>query len=134
MELCAYPLDLGKTLKTYRKANRFSQQQVADILKIGRATYARYEGETRPSYELLLKLAKLYGVSVDQLLHESMPDKPARMAVCDAPEVEKVPRPDTQIINLTTFEQYILMKTRMMNYDDKTKLLAFIEKMTDSNT
>lgn len=131
MERQLYHIDLGQTLKSYRKANRLSQQQVADILQIGRATYARYEGETRPSYELLVKLARLYGVTTDQLLCENVQGGPAGMAVHDAPEVEKVPRPDEQIIRLTEFEQYVLMKTRMMNYEDKAKLLQFIDKLSD---
>ncbi|HIU68752.1 MAG TPA: helix-turn-helix transcriptional regulator [Candidatus Scubalenecus merdavium] len=122
-------IQLGKTLKTYRKANHLSQQQVADILRIGRATYARYEGETRPSYELLVKLSRLYGVTTDQLLSESTEGKPSGLKVCDAPDVEKIRRTDTQIINLTEFEQYVLMKTRMMNFDDKTKLLHFINEL-----
>lgn len=122
-------IQLGKTLKTYRKANHLSQQQVADILRIGRATYARYEGETRPSYELLVKLSRLYGVTTDQLLSENTQGKPSSLKVCDAPDVEKIRRTDTQIINLTEFEQYVLMKTRMMNFDDKTKLLHFINEL-----
>lgn len=47
----------------------FSQQQVADKLGVNQKTYSNYEnGRAEPSIENLIKLADLFGVSVDRLI------------------------------------------------------------------
>ena len=52
-----------------RKNHSFTQQYVADYLKIDRSNYSKYElGKLEPSVYMLIALSKLYGVSVDYLL------------------------------------------------------------------
>lgn len=58
----------GRTLMSLRKAHRLTQEQVADILKIKRSTYAYYESETTPTLDNIKKLATLFNVSVHFLL------------------------------------------------------------------
>ena len=49
--------------------NDLSQQQVADYLMCNRQVYARYERGIREiPVSMLIKLAKLYNVSVDYIL------------------------------------------------------------------
>ncbi|MGN1052694.1 MAG: helix-turn-helix domain-containing protein [Candidatus Scatosoma sp.] len=61
-------INIGKKLKELRKAERLTQQQVADRLNIGRVNYTRYEtGAVRPDYETLLSLADFYDISLDEL-------------------------------------------------------------------
>lgn len=61
-------IDLGKKLKELRKAERLTQQQLADILQISRVNYTRYETNTvRPDYEILIKIADFYNISLDEL-------------------------------------------------------------------
>lgn len=56
-------------LKYYRKSKHLSQQQVADSIGINQKTYSNYEnGQSEPSIANLIKLAKLFGVSVDTLV------------------------------------------------------------------
>lgn len=56
-------------IREARKAARMTQRQVADCLCITPATYSRYEsGIIKPDPRSLLKLSKLFGVSVDALL------------------------------------------------------------------
>jgi transcriptional regulator with XRE-family HTH domain len=60
---------LGKNLLRLRKIKQYTQQQMADRLKIGRVTYTNYEkGNRVPDNETLIKLADLFGVSTDLLL------------------------------------------------------------------
>lgn len=62
-------VDLGKRLKDLRKEKGLTQQQVADRVWVSKAVVSSYEIGTRtPSYEVLIKLAKLFGVSTDFLL------------------------------------------------------------------
>lgn len=61
-------------LRLLRRAGGWSQREVAERLHINRSTYAYYEtGRTRPEYETLVNIAKLYGVSVDFLLGKDTP-------------------------------------------------------------
>lgn len=62
-------MSLKENLKSYRLANDFTQQQVADVLGIDRTAYANYElGHSSPNIDNLCKLAKLFGVSLNELV------------------------------------------------------------------
>lgn len=55
-------------IRQIREDNQYTQQKIADILNIGQRTYSDYEsGKTRIPVESLLKLAKLYNVSMDYI-------------------------------------------------------------------
>lgn len=61
-------MTLAERLKAYRKLCGFSQEQIAGRLNINRSTYSYYElGTTQPSFENLSKLARIFGVTLDQL-------------------------------------------------------------------
>lgn len=61
--------ELGKRLKDLRIKNAFTQVQVAQRLGISKAVISSYEVASRyPSYDVLVKLATLYGVTTDYLL------------------------------------------------------------------
>lgn len=56
-------------LKDARVANGFSQQQMADLLRIERATYAAYEkGKTEPTYSIGIKISQILKVDDTWLL------------------------------------------------------------------
>lgn len=62
---------LSRNLKTFRTQCSLSQLQVANALGIDRSTYSCYEiGKTQPHPNVLLRLAHLFSVSVDELLSE----------------------------------------------------------------
>lgn len=62
-------MEIREILKSERKKNKYTQQQIADILKMQRGSYAKYEtGANTPTVENIIKLADLYGVSTDYLL------------------------------------------------------------------
>ena len=55
-------------LKEVRTRRNMTQQTVADYIGCSSVVYSRYERGTRqPSIEMLLKLADLFGVTVDYL-------------------------------------------------------------------
>lgn len=59
----------GEKLKKARIDAGYTQQQVADILKIKQSTLAGYEiGRTQPDFEILGTLADFYCVSLDWLI------------------------------------------------------------------
>ena len=60
---------LSERLKLLRLEAKFTQKEIADKLKIGQGTYARYEkGDRKPTGEILNALAMLFNVSTDYLL------------------------------------------------------------------
>ena len=64
---------LGKRLKELRKVYNYSQDYVAETIGKTRQTYSHYEtGRRNPSTETLYKLAAIYNVSADDLLHLSI--------------------------------------------------------------
>lgn len=51
-----------------RKTLNKTQEEIASILNITRATYANYEsGKTQPDFDTLIKIADFYDVSLDYL-------------------------------------------------------------------
>ena len=58
-----------KRLRDLREDNDMTQQEVADYLNTSQTMYARYErGANELPIRHLIKLAELYGVSVDYIL------------------------------------------------------------------
>ncbi len=62
-------VDLGVRLKALRKSQGMTQLQVAERVGISKAMVSSYELSARqPSYDVLVRLAALYGVTTDYLL------------------------------------------------------------------
>lgn len=63
---------LAEALKARRAAHGMSQEQVAEALGVSRQAVSKWEnGSSEPSTANLMALAKLYGLSVDELLHSA---------------------------------------------------------------
>ncbi|OJU11654.1 MAG: hypothetical protein BGN88_07095 [Clostridiales bacterium 43-6] len=63
---------LANKLKSLRVGCNLTQQQIADTINLDRSTYTYYEiGKTQPTIDTLIKLAKIFNVSVDFLLDYS---------------------------------------------------------------
>ena len=61
--------DFGLWLRELREKKRLSQQQLADWLGLTRSSISNYENNTQtPPADTLVRLADIYGVSVDYLL------------------------------------------------------------------
>lgn len=57
--------DIGKKLKTLRKAKKLTQQDVSDRIGLSRATLSNYEvGRRTPHLSLLRRFCDLYGVEL----------------------------------------------------------------------
>ncbi|HCN12700.1 MAG TPA: XRE family transcriptional regulator [Chryseobacterium sp.] len=59
----------SENIRLLRDRQNFTQQKIADDLKITRGRYVKYEdGSSEPPLDLLLKIAKYFNVSIDILL------------------------------------------------------------------
>ena len=62
---------LGETIKEHRTKCKMTQEFVAESLGVSRQAVSKWEsGTSDPSTSNLLALAKLFGVSVEEFLHE----------------------------------------------------------------
>ena len=109
---------LRYNLKAYRLVCDLSQQQVADALGIDRSTYSYYElGKTQPQPQMLVRLARLFGVTVDTLLQEdgmSFEDNtPFNYFGVQTPSVNQ----------LKKSEQDMILLYRQMSASDQQKLM-----------
>lgn len=63
-------ISLGEALKTYRTDCKMTQEFVAESLGVSRQAVSKWEnGTSDPSTSNLLALAKLYGVTVEEILN-----------------------------------------------------------------
>jgi|SRR5688572_4437062 len=68
--------DLGEKLKAVRVRNKMTQEQVADRLGISLSSYQRYESsKSSIDFQLIVKLARLYNITLDELYHYGDPAK-----------------------------------------------------------
>lgn len=64
---------LGEKLAALRKKNGYSQQELADKLKVTRQTISNWEcGQGAPALDKAAELAEIYGVSLDDLVGDGV--------------------------------------------------------------
>ena len=60
---------LGKKIKELRTKSKFTQIELAEKLGVTKSSVVSYENDSRqPSYEVLIKMARIFNVSIDSLL------------------------------------------------------------------
>lgn len=97
-------------LKLLRTSAKLTQQEVAAHLGVERSTYVKYErGNSDPPSSALVKLADMFGVSVDYLLGHDVPCGGSALA-------------------LASSEADLLRKYRLLSNDSQ----AFILRTVDS--
>lgn len=65
-----YSVILQEQLKRFREERQYTQEYVANYLKVSRTTYTNYENATRlPDVFTLDRLARLYNISVEAFLY-----------------------------------------------------------------
>lgn len=68
-------MSFGEQLQEVRRSNGMTQEQFAEALQVSRQAVSRWEsGAADPSTANLLALAKLYGVSAEELLRGTRGD------------------------------------------------------------
>ena len=61
--------DMGNRIKKLRLSKGYTQQNLADMLKVTKSVISAYEtGQRSPSYEILIGLSTIFNVTTDYLL------------------------------------------------------------------
>ncbi len=120
---------LSLRLRLLRIAAGMKQEEVANMLKIGRSAYTYYElSRSKPDYDALIALSRLYHVSIDYLVGLSnLPDVARRAQVADGVPLEEI-APEASFGLLTRDERYLLGIYRQLSDDAQTELLETLHK------
>ena len=67
-------IEIANRLLEYRKKSGLSQEELAEKLNISRQSVSKWErAEASPDTDNLIELAKIYGVTMDDLLNVEKP-------------------------------------------------------------
>ena len=121
---------LAKRLRELRKVNNYTQDYVASALGVIRQTYSHYEtGKRTPNSEMLYKLAGLYDISVDDLLHLSID--------LDKNIYYEAPGPTQSSDDLAAYLDFFNNPSNQKKFQYNTnlekELLYYFQKITDSD-
>ncbi len=115
---------LKDNMKNYRRANDFTQQQVADILGIDRTAYANYElGNTSPSIENLCIIARLFGVTLNELVDFFYDEDELREKYSQSCEM-LFKGTGHEVGYITRYERYLIMIYRLSR--NKKEILNYM--------
>lgn len=121
-------MELGEKLKFLRESLDLTQQQVADVLGIDRSAYSYYEkGTTKPKIKTLGLLARMFNVSVDELLDMDDGQGEIVRVKSNNPVVDNWTSSD-KFNELSDYEQSVLIRLRLLSGDDKKEVIDFIDK------
>lgn len=108
-------MDIGEHIKKFREEKGLLQKQVASAVGVHPSNYSKIEkGEREPSIEVLDGLAKLFGVTIDQIVHLD----------------ENTPK-EVIVEDKTTTEQINLVQ--QLDEEDKKAVFRIISTMITKN-
>ena len=124
-------IEIANRLQKLRKENGYSQEELADKLGISRQAVSKWErAESSPDTDNLIILARLYNMSLDELLNDNESNEEIRERTIDKEKDNK----DQNVISLTDDEGQTLRiengHIRCLNPDgseehlDKNKVIA----------
>lgn len=103
-------------LKELRKAKKLKQIDIAEMLSCSQGVYSRYEsGEREPPFDIMKKLAEIYGVTVDYLMGGALSEATTTPAQTQAQE--KAP---------STIDEQIMRELEGADVDLVREVLNFI--------
>ena len=108
----------GARLRDLRRQRKLTQQGVADRLQVDRTTYTKYEtGRVSPDHQGLVRLAEVFGVSVDFLLGRVETEEP------------RVVNDENQPMMLTLQEKVLVQMFRQIPRDRQNELVATAQRV-----
>ena len=121
---------LPEKLKELRKMNNYTQDYVAEVLGVVRQTYSHYEtGKRTPYATALYKLAGLYNISLEDLLHLTVN--------IDRDEVYDAPKPTQASSELAEYLKFYNDPANKKKYifhsDLEKKMLFYFSKISDDD-
>ena len=125
---------LSLRLRLLRVASGMKQGEIAELLGVGRSAYTYYElSRSKPDYDSLIKLAKLFHVSIDYLVGLSnFPEIATRPQVsADVPDERLIL--ESNVAQLERDERYYLALFRQLSPDAQADILEQLQKKVERN-
>ncbi len=112
-------------LLEYRRKHGYTQQQIADIMGMHYSTYGKMEsGEIKVDIEKGLKLAKIYGVTLDDLFGEQ--EEGAQKEIIPTKKQKERKKPirlmleiDTDASDETNLPEFIMKLQKLIEEENK---------------
>jgi len=109
--------EFGERLRVLRKQCKLTQQVVADRLQVHRTTYNKYEaGSVTPDQQGLVRLAEIFGVSVDYLL-----------GLGEEEYTPSVANEEGRTMSLTLQERVLVQLFRQLDRRQQNELVAKVQ-------
>ena len=110
---------LAKQLRSLRKANNLTQEDMSQILHVQRQTYCNYEAGIRtPSLDSLIMLAQYFHVTLDSILYPNDSDF--------VKQSEPYLYNKKESVRLSHYEHQILKNMQELSCTDQEKVMDFI--------
>lgn len=121
---------IAENLKKIRKKCALTQNDIADSLGISRSTYTYWElGKSRPSYEDLIKLTKVFNIDVKEIIFGDSPDEQTKRVV--RPTHGFSEPSDDVLAYLKKDEQLLLIAFRLLSEENKPEALSVLRDFVD---
>ncbi len=124
---------LHANMRLNRKQLRLTQQDIADMLNVDRSTYTAYETKRVPSLDILIKLSKLYCLTLDELVGIVHPGEHIYF--------EEESNPFKRDDELDIFDKYLnpaerklLFSIRMLTDEQVREVIGLIKKYSEENS
>ena len=108
-------------LKELRKARKYKQTDIAEVLSCSQGVYSRYEsGEREPPFDIMKKLADFYGVTIDYLMGGATTTEQTATQPTHQQAQEKAHADDP-------LTEQVMAKARLMNEEELRQLLRIMD-------
>ena len=113
---------ISKYLQLLRKKHNFTQDELAKRLDISRQAVSKWEtGAAIPDLEVLLKISKLYGITINDILEPNIPTK----KITDFEQLSRVPENELRDI----LEQYDMTSLVIASMGASPEINNLLEKL-----
>lgn len=124
----------GNKIKELRKANKMTQQELAQKLELSPSAIGMYEQDRRmPSIELLIKIGQVFGVSVEYLIMDIREEVYADDISYDQMSERRAWRDQDLSVLLDEFKRKtlnaegLMFKGSMLSQDDLARIMDAVE-------
>lgn len=119
-------VDISRLLE-YRRRHGYTQQQIADMMGMHYSTYGKMEsGEIKVDIEKGLKLAKIYGVTLNDLFDQQ--EDNAQEEIVHTPKIKEKKKPfklmieiDTEGTNEDSLPEFIQKLQKLIEEENKNQ-------------
>ena len=123
---------LSTRLKLLRHAGRMTQKDVSDLLDVTRSAYTYYERDrSKPDFDTLVTLSKVFGVSIDYLVGLSnLPERHREETqAADISQTDMVR--EFALGQLTDAERYMLCRFRLLSAEAQEAITLTVQQALD---